>query len=501
MRDPEKIRKQREARERLKQEKQERAARLRRDDSQEEDSGDSVETIPQSNLKRGSIQLEPHRDFRQAREGVALPVFKGTLPRKYLYRYDLKLQVPPSDDAVTALIQMAKAFWAQVLEVDKAAALAPWLEEHQNDNPLLFNLMRFPMTLGLLKKYFSRAQPSTSGQTLYVSILMAHDVPFEEIMENVRWWLQEKKCGLWKRQVQSETVKQVGYLLYSTRALEPEYMKLLVEKAVNKDRRARRCGHKLELGFRWRVIPMGKQGRIKEEDQVRAMHVECPAEDFQLTKAILSDIYAANAEVFPGGMKFRLVPDIYGVANPETRAKVLHLRARQALFLSKVMTMTSYEITSLDHRFVCKEGFSASMRERIMWIKSRERATLGQFVSVTAQYNGSGVVFTFIPQVESEARSMVASLIPKFRHEYGDEIKKFFKADAWDMHEDTQWDPELGVAVTLDDQRVDDITEQDLEYQWEGEVVAMEVTNVPRRPDPREKSLYGDDGGDSVSTF
>ena len=84
------------------------------------------------------------------------------------------------------------------------------------------------------------------------------------------------------------------------RSLEPEYMKQVVEKAVNRHKTALKYGQKLELGFQWRMIPMGKQGRIKEEDQVRALRVECPSEHFQVTKAILMDIYSADAEVFPG---------------------------------------------------------------------------------------------------------------------------------------------------------------------------------------------------------
>jgi hypothetical protein len=95
----------------------------------------------------------------------------------------------------------------------------------------------------------------------------------------------------------------------------------------------------------------------------------------------------------------------------------------------------------------------------------------------------------------------VASLIPLFKYEYGTLIKKFFKPDAWDMHEETQWDPELRVAITPDDKRVDDIAEQDPEYQWIEDGGGVEITNTPKRPDPKEKSLYGDDGGDSVSTF
>jgi hypothetical protein len=69
------------------------------------------------------------------------------------------------------------------------------------------------------------------------------------------------------------------------------------------------------------------------------------------------------------------------------------------------------------------------------------------------------------------------------------------------MHEDTYWDPELRVAIAPDDTRVEAITDQDLEYQWEDDEVATEITNVPGRPAPRDKSLYGDDDGDSVSTF
>jgi hypothetical protein len=136
-----------------------------------------------------------------------------------------------------------------------------------------------------------------------------------------------------------------------------------------------------------------------------------------------------------------------------------------------------------------------------MWIPSKERDYLSQFMSVTSQYNGTGVVFSFFLQLESEARSLIASLIPLFKYEYGEDIKKFFKPDAWEMHEETVWDPDLRVAVMPDDKRVDDIAEQDPEYQWLEDGVTVELTNLPRWPDPKEKSLYGDDGGDSIPTF
>jgi hypothetical protein len=278
-------------------------------------------------------------------------------------------------------------------------------------------------------------------------------------------------------------------------------MKTTVENIVNKDRRTHNKHKKIELGFRWRVIPTGTQGKLKEEDLVRALHIECATEDYVLAIAILSDLYSATSVDFPGGIKMRLVPDIYGVTNPYTRAKVLHLRARQAMFLRKVMEMTSYEIASLDHPFTDMEGETATMRERLMWIQSTDRDYLPQFVNVASQYNGTGVVFTFIPQLETEARNMVASVIPLFRYHYGDSIKKYFKPDAWELQADTVWDPELNAAVSPDDRRVEAIEEQDPEFQWEILGEKDEVSKSVQRPPPTDKTLYGDDDGDSVSTF
>ena len=226
-------------------------------DSDTELVAESIAIIHQSNarlggnLRMGGNSTNNPWTIQQAIKGVSLPVFRNMLPRKYLYRYDLKLQVLASEDVVATLLQVTKTFWAQILSTDNKAVLVPWMEEHQHELPLLTSLEKFPSMLSNLRKYFSRAQPNIRGQTLYMSILLGHNMLFLDIMENVWWWLSEKKFGLWKRQVQSETVKTIGYLLYSTRSLEPEYMKQIVEKAVNKHKNAHKYGKHLELGFRW----------------------------------------------------------------------------------------------------------------------------------------------------------------------------------------------------------------------------------------------------------
>jgi hypothetical protein len=302
-----KLRRQQEARMHLKKAREARAKGndipSHREQGHASSDDDSVATQLQSNAAKGSSNDKESRSLLQAKEGIDLPVFRGILPRQYLYRYDIKLQVPESSDAVAMLVQVAKNFWTQILAVDKSAVLVPWTTDHQTDGSLVTSLTKFPNLLSPFRKYFPRTNPNTKGMTLYTSMLMAHNLPYEDIMENIRWWLNEKRYGMWKRQVQAESTKTVGYLLYSTRTLEPDYMKATVENIVNKDGRIHKKHKKIELGFRWRVIPMGTQGKIKEEDLVRALHIECATEDYVLAKAILSDMYSATSVDFPGGIK------------------------------------------------------------------------------------------------------------------------------------------------------------------------------------------------------
>jgi len=57
-----------------------------------------------------------------------------------------------------------------------------------------------------------------------MSFLMAHNTLFEDIKEEVGWRWKEIKCMIWGRQCQAEYMKSVGYFLYSTRTMEPEFL-------------------------------------------------------------------------------------------------------------------------------------------------------------------------------------------------------------------------------------------------------------------------------------
>jgi hypothetical protein len=219
--------------------------------------------------------------------------------------------------------------------------------------------------------------------------------------------MKERGFGLWCQSIQAEVIQTPGFLLYSMRMMDSEYMHGLLEKTINEHPYVTDMDMAafVEIGIHWRVILLGVKGKIPEEEMVRALHVECSKEQAPVVKEVLSDVYSANAKHFPGGIKLRFVPDIYKVLSQPLKVKVLHLRAWQKRFLKTVVEMTSYEITSLDQSFCDTTSHMASVQEHLMEIRSKERPYLSQFVNMAQQYNSAGVVFTFILQLEAEARS------------------------------------------------------------------------------------------------
>ena len=74
---------------------------------------------------------------------------------------------------------------------------------------------------------------------------------------------------------------------------------------------------------------------------------------------------------------------------------------------------------------------------------------------------------------------MVASMILLCCYYFGDEVKKYFKPEAWAMHKETVWDPDKLLAISPDDWHVDDITNADPEFQWTSNTT-VEILNAPQ---------------------
>jgi hypothetical protein len=320
-------------------------------------------------------------------------------------------------------------------------------------------------------------------------------------MEGLGWWFQQERHGLYERALQATETVTIGWLLYSTREMDLVSLKAAIE-AVDPQ---------LEVGLRWRLISLGKQGAIPADQQVRAIHIEVDKSKLYILKPILFGIYDHRSSgPFPNDVKMRIVPDLTLQMSPLSRAKADRLRNRQANFTKYSVKATTWEIATLD--FV-DASLGASLRQMIMSIVSTTREGIFLFHSIDPHWQGNGYIVTFLPDLEEEARMILAGLIPflVFRFpDHSDGIKAMFTPEAVQRAAEAHWDPTTGSVITAEDGIFTGLEEIDMEYCLQGTDIVVEggpngeptETTAAQRPDPSnlQRPTFLTDQ-DSVSTI
>ena len=410
--------------------------------------------------------------------------------RKHTLRYDLRLMVPASQDADKTMIAAAKKFIGKAKEMDASLTLLPWSATSKHPN--VKDARSIPEQMGAFKTYFHQAQPKVAGGHVYMRIWLAHDKDPEMLHEDLRWWLQNQQFGLYPRSVQAENIAGVGWLLYSTKEINCAALQASIET---------RLGNKYEIGCRFKMISLGRRGAVPKENQIKAIHIECDAADQFDVKVSLSKIYASEKnDDYPNGIRMRLVPEINSMISPETRQNVSRLRARQDNFQKQIAHCISWDIDALD--FV-DPRIGRSLRDLIMKIESR--TVIGQplFHVVDQTWNKNGFVFVFFPNVDTEARTMIMSLIPFLRHHYQESIVKWFSSTAQLRAQGAEWDPDKGCVKTFEDEAVAWMMKEDGFSSFDTPLVSTTVAAA--RPDPSNLQLAAGagliDDQDSVATF
>jgi len=86
-------------------------------------------------------------------------------------------------------------------------------------------------------------------------------MPLGQIMKAQCDWFKETRFGLWEANIQTEALVSVGWLLFSTNNINTEILKRKILTFL-KDILVRLC---------WKMISLGTQGKIAQENQVRAL--------------------------------------------------------------------------------------------------------------------------------------------------------------------------------------------------------------------------------------
>ena len=169
-------------------------------------------------------------------------------------RYDLKVKVSPNANfADKELMAKYSEWFAELQEADPKAMLRPWYRS-DSSLPYITQATSFPASFAPFKKYFNRAQPLSKGGYSYCTIFAGTSLTFEEIGDEMNWWLRQESHGWWERPVQAEKVATIGWLLYSTISMNTASLTPIIQDEIP-----------FEIGLRYRSISGTKIGAIHVE--------------------------------------------------------------------------------------------------------------------------------------------------------------------------------------------------------------------------------------------
>jgi len=84
---------------------------------------------------------------------------------------------------------------------------------------------KLPTSFSSLKNYSPKAWIRLKGGTLYPKILVGMETDPAPVVEDISWWLQSTKQGMWPSQLQeAEETTYLGWLLFSTDELDKKVL-------------------------------------------------------------------------------------------------------------------------------------------------------------------------------------------------------------------------------------------------------------------------------------
>jgi hypothetical protein len=438
---------------------------------------------------------------------------KGIL-RPHIHRYTLRIKIISSknEEDEQALVQKTlKKFFDIVLQGDPKSIIPPYFELDRSDKSVpdlssSFNVEALDSYYSL-KRYFSRLSPRSDDGHVWCSIILAQSIAFPAFMEKTRHSLENQAFSLWPKASDHELATDVGWLLYSTRQQDETRIAEMLSQLSGET-----------IGAKWKAIrtTTGSNHSKDKDDsssRVYALHLECAADCAQEARKKLSKWYGSASKKFPDGSKMRLVPPFNTILSTGNRQTYASLIARQSALNSRLGTGTTWEFSTnlmLDRP---EPTTGHSLRDVIMAIPSQVFPGTPLFHTIDKQWRSeTGVTFTFLPENDSDARSIIAGLIPFLRHTAPPWYMNMFTTEAKYRHASSKWDQATRQVFSVAEFEIDEFLADDDEYNKTDEPTAERPNRssqadesyiqvqVPIIIDPEDSlKMYEDD--DSVSTF
>ena len=299
---------------------------------------------------------------------------------------------------------------------------------------------------------------------------MKHTRPIQEIKEDIEWWLRKEQVEVYQKSIQSAHTSRLGWLLFSFPELDIKKLQSELSTLAGAPVASR---YKAILTDSW-------NSKVDPKKRLKAVHLECAREDERKVKMVLNKHYSSTSTAFPLGIRMRLVPEFREIkGNQVIVNKVANLRAKQAHFLQAITSVSSDDILSLD---VITSGSTKSLRELIMEIKAWTNSSSTLFHAVNESWDGTRVVFTFIPSHAENAELVIQALIPLMIKRHGETVKDLFQPDAVFHKEEWFWDEDGKILDNPQTRIIEGIEGADNDYDFKDIVIVNTPEDIPFTP-------------------
>ena len=332
-----------------------------------------------------------------------------------------------------------------------------------------FTLIGENISTESLSTHFNRIQfkKRPKDTATWIDFRMEHTLPWKDIQHKLGRWLNYRNYGLYPRKIQEAEEATVGWLLWSFREIDANYLATVLQKDYG-----------ISVGLRWSVIRTGRFA-VSEDAAVRALHVITTAapEEQERVSNKLKNIYHTIRTSFPLGIRLRFIATPKGL-DYSLINKIKRCRRDQNKCINNLEHERYDGIDQLDS----KSGDLTTLREQIMKIKSPANNDQSLFVSVNQQFNNPDkVVFSFRKRDADTARAMIPALhIYIINSTQNKGYGQYFNRIAKLHSKNFSWDEDNKNIITKADSLIPDETiDTDLIFWGLDEVLdSIEVDNT-----------------------
>ncbi|MGB0423693.1 MAG: hypothetical protein ACPGED_05200, partial [Flavobacteriales bacterium] len=374
----------------------------------------------------------------------------------------LKLKVKKSKDSVKEMIGKATA-WIKTMQI-----LDPTIviyEYHaKNQDSVINHHKKIPKEIELFKKFFSGANPQIGEGHVWCQVSLGHDEPISNLKASLQGWSTENDTFIYIKRLQHKDTVREYFLLWSTQKMDTEKLHEATTQAIKRYTKST-----LVFAFVWAVIRKEKGYTVVEskaekgKQYIRALHIEVPRENKEMTYAILSKLFSSKSNTQILRRDLRMVPVLRKEITGYDRRKITHLIEKQERYLSTIDTVECYDLGDIDY---LQPKLKMTLRDMIMELKTLRtfdpnNQSIQIFTSIDyTTWPQPCHALTFPKYLQSEAHEYIASLPSFLVWCYGEEVLNMMNPEAIRKAMESPWDPEEMRAITPQSMELDAIMQE-----------------------------------------